>query len=352
MPHKIKTHAKEKDSRTHHMRKPEVRAAKGFAQQASPAQLLIQAVNDPSTLTPSDILALQQAAGNRAVEGILRHLPTRSSTPANVVQRQNEEEDTLQEKSEPARKEENRTGLPDSLKAGIENLSGISLDDVKVHYNSAKPAEVRALAFTRGTDIYLRPNQEEHLPHEAWHVVQQKQGRVKPTLQAKGMAINDDKGLEREADAMGEKATRLGGQLGGYDSIKNWTDQTTTAPVVKPNLHSTGGANVAQLREVGDLPTNSQIRFSANMTPHGHTDAEIRAAVRARWNNRVERADGTFAINWGGAASGILFHDNRRNIVVFHAQSGASISQSRRATRARHAARAAMGRGPDDGPWR
>ena len=45
-------------------------------------------------------------------------------------------------------------------------------------------------------------------PHEAWHVVQQKQGRVKPTLQAKRALINDDAGLEQEADVMGAKALR------------------------------------------------------------------------------------------------------------------------------------------------
>jgi hypothetical protein len=34
---------------------------------------------------------------------------------------------------------ENKTGLPDNLKAGVENLSGMSMDDVKVHSNSIKP---------------------------------------------------------------------------------------------------------------------------------------------------------------------------------------------------------------------
>jgi hypothetical protein len=59
----------------------------------------------------------------------------------------------------------------------------------------------------RGTDIHLGPGQEKHLPHEAWHVVQQKQGRVKPTIQMKGKVnINDDIGLEKEADVMGLKA--------------------------------------------------------------------------------------------------------------------------------------------------
>jgi hypothetical protein len=51
--------------------------------------------------------------------------------------------------------------------------------------------------------------EERYLPHEAWHVVQQRQGRVQPTLQAEGVAINDDASLEKEADVMGSKALRM-----------------------------------------------------------------------------------------------------------------------------------------------
>ncbi len=102
---------------------------------------------------------------------------------------------------------ENNTGLPDQLKTGIENLSGYSLDDVKVHYNSDKPAQLHAHAYAQGTEIHIATRQEKHLPHEAWHVVQQKQGRVKPTMQLKGeVNINDEAGLEKEADVMGVKA--------------------------------------------------------------------------------------------------------------------------------------------------
>ncbi|HKV07050.1 MAG TPA: DUF4157 domain-containing protein [Thermoanaerobaculia bacterium] len=107
-----------------------------------------------------------------------------------------------------AKVEENRTGLPDNLKAGIESLSGLSLDDVKVHYGSDKPAELQAQAYTQGTQIHVAPGKEEHLAHEAWHVVQQKQGRVRPTMQLKQARINDDAGLEKEADVMGEKAAK------------------------------------------------------------------------------------------------------------------------------------------------
>jgi len=101
----------------------------------------------------------------------------------------------------------NRTGLPDRLKTGIENLSGYAMDDVKVHYNSGKPAQLNALAYAQGNEIHLDSGQEKHLPHEAWHVVQQKQGRVKPTLQMMGRVnVNDDEHLEREADVMGVRA--------------------------------------------------------------------------------------------------------------------------------------------------
>jgi len=99
------------------------------------------------------------------------------------------------------------SGLPPQLKSGVESLSGMSMDHVQVHYNSDKPAQLNALAYAQGSDIHVGPGQEQHLPHEAWHVVQQAQGRVQATKQLKdGVAINDDKGLEHEADAMGLKA--------------------------------------------------------------------------------------------------------------------------------------------------
>ena len=104
-------------------------------------------------------------------------------------------------------KKENTTGLPDNLKLGEEHLSGIDISDVKVHYSSSQPAQLNAHAYAQGNQIHVAPGQEKHLPHEAWHVVQQKQGRVKPTKQLKGKVnINDDVGLEKEADVMGSKA--------------------------------------------------------------------------------------------------------------------------------------------------
>jgi hypothetical protein len=135
----------------------------------------------------------------------------------------------------------NDTGMPDALKSGIESMSGISMDEARVHYNSSRPAALGALAYAAGTDIHLGPGQEHHLPHEAWHLVQQAQGRVRPTMQLKhGSAVNDDSGLEREATEMGARALLAG-------------DRAAAAPRSSmPGLRS--GAGVAQRApiKVGD----------------------------------------------------------------------------------------------------
>lgn len=135
----------------------------------------------------------------------LQEVADNSSRSKQIAQFQQKSNNTIH--TPILQKKKNKTGLPDSLKTGIENLSGYSMDDVKVHYNSNKPAQLQAHAYAQGTDIHIGSGQEKHLPHEAWHVVQQKQGRVQPTVQMKsGVKVNDDAGLEKEADVMGAKA--------------------------------------------------------------------------------------------------------------------------------------------------
>ena len=127
---------------------------------------------------------------------------------AQPAQRLGDEEDDelMQGKFETPEQKRNETGMSDNLKAGIEDLSGFAMDDVRVHYNSPEPATVQALAYTQGTDIYVAPGQEQHLPHEAWHVAQQMAGRVEPTTEVSGLPVNDCIELEHEADVMGARA--------------------------------------------------------------------------------------------------------------------------------------------------
>ena len=156
---------------------------------------------------------LQEMANNSAQVSQLKafqDMANNSPQGKQTTQLQEMADNHSAQQQQPIQKKENNTGLPDNLKTGMENLSGMSLDDVKVHRNSDKPAQLQAHAYAQGTDIHIGPGQEKHLPHEAWHVVQQKQGRVKPTMQMKSKVnVNDDTGLENEADVMGARALAI-----------------------------------------------------------------------------------------------------------------------------------------------
>src|SRR5262245_52209654 len=99
--------------------------------------------DEPGRLTPARVLHLQRTVGNHVVA----RLVARTASP----------------------RHDNRAHkhLPDRLQRGIESLSGVGLDDVRVHYNSDKPARYQAYAYAQGTDIHLAPGQERCLPHEA-----------------------------------------------------------------------------------------------------------------------------------------------------------------------------------------
>ncbi|MCY4334551.1 MAG: DUF4157 domain-containing protein [Litoreibacter sp.] len=155
-----------------------------------------QTARSSDTVRSADpaLAALQERADNSPATRQLKQLQT--------LQRF-EDEEPLQGKGL------NPNGMPSQLQAGVENLSGASMADVRVHYNSPKPAQVQAHAYAQGTDIHLASGQEKHLPHEAWHVAQQKQGRVQPTMEIGGQPVNDSPALEQEADVMGAKAAQM-----------------------------------------------------------------------------------------------------------------------------------------------
>lgn len=164
--------------------------------------------------------------------------------------------------------------LPAPLKQGVETLSGMAMDDVRVHYGSTEPARLQALAFAKGGEIHLAPGQERHLPHEAWHLVQQAQGRVQPTLRMQtGAAVNDDPALEAEADAMGARAA---------------TGVAGRAPLSAGPAPSVTGAAVAQ--RVGIVAVEEQPLFRTNHRAASAKDALNRfvAAKRDRYTTYVQ----------------------------------------------------------------
>jgi hypothetical protein len=230
-------------------------------------------------LRPADLLALQRAVGNRAVQRMLAKAndeqqdETAEEDAASTVQTKltagapdgvhTQEADRVADQvmtmPDAAAQRPNRTGLPDGLKSGVESLSGISLDGVNVHYNSSQPAQLNALAYTQGSDIHVAPGQEQHLQHEAWHAVQQAQDRVKPTMQMKdGLAINDDVGLEREADVMGAKAWASGQVLADLRSQEHLADQAQGAAGLSRTLTPPAVQAKACLQAMGWTYINGQ----------------------------------------------------------------------------------------------
>ena len=106
--------------------------------------------------------------------------------------------------------------LPAKVQMKMENAFGQDFSNVNIHKDSKSATDVGALAYAQGNDVHFAPGQfkpntqagQELIGHELTHVVQQREGRVKPTTQAKGMPVNDDKGLEKEADDMGKMAAQ------------------------------------------------------------------------------------------------------------------------------------------------
>jgi len=105
----------------------------------------------------------------------------------------------------------NKTGIPESMKSRFEASSGFSFDDVRIHYNSPKPGDMGALAYTRGSQVYIAPGEEKHLPHELGHVVQQKRGIVPATVHVNGLGVNDSPFMERQADKISSMALSYNG---------------------------------------------------------------------------------------------------------------------------------------------
>jgi hypothetical protein len=106
-------------------------------------------------------------------------------------------------------------GLPDPVRGKMERAFSADFSGVSVR-ESSEASALGAQAFTRGSEVVFAPGHyhpdsergQSLIGHELAHVVQQSEGRVAPTIQGKGIALNDDAGLEAEADDLGARAAR------------------------------------------------------------------------------------------------------------------------------------------------
>jgi hypothetical protein len=217
-------------------------AGDGFEgrEKAVRAALIQQAGYEPGSLSAADVKQLQRAIGNQAVGQLMESL--------NPVQKadeipEEEEEEPVQGMMAPVQKvadgipeegeeplqgkmaplqmaKTNHTGMPDEVKGKMEGAFDADFSDVRVHPNSDLATDIGALAYTQGSDVHFAPGQynpgdavgQRIIGHELAHVIQQRDGRVQPTTQALGMPVNDDPGLEGEADIKGAAAVEFEGK--------------------------------------------------------------------------------------------------------------------------------------------
>ncbi|HLT40358.1 MAG TPA: DUF4157 domain-containing protein, partial [Enhygromyxa sp.] len=182
-----------------------------------------------------------------------------------------------------------RGGLPMDLRANIERLSGLDMSDVRVHRDSPRPAQVRAHAYAQGSEIHLAPGQAHHLPHEAWHVVQQKQGRVATTLQQRGFAINDDPRLEREADLMGARAASPG-SLGSAPTLGLALPAPVPSPAPIQRTLIVGDTTYGDADEQAvrtQAAANAMTNAATEILVHVATDPEVEVRF-ASWREAQE----------------------------------------------------------------
>jgi len=237
----------------------------------------------PSTLPPED-----SNSSENPVQGKFKsvaQLQKGFKAPAlqfktNTIQKQNKEEEQIQQKSNPIQrqieeeepvqaKSSNPNGLPATVQTQMEGALGADFSNVNIHTNSQSATDVGALAYTQGNDVHFAPGQynpesssgQELIGHELTHVVQQREGRVQPTTQAAGLPVNDDKGLESEADAGGQKAVQMKSEFKSTKSLDNNIFSNTIQKIeANPdNVNTSTNANSSPSQPINQDNINQSI---------------------------------------------------------------------------------------------
>lgn len=134
------------------------------------------------------------------------------------------------------------------VKANVSNIMGVDVTQAQVHYNSSKPAQLKAEAYAQGNTVEIAPGKEKHLGHELAHIAQQAQGRVQPTIQGNnGIGINNDPKLEKEADEIGDQAMSMKPtQLKQNSTMKSSVSNTQQGAPVQGKFEYDNGVQMSE----------------------------------------------------------------------------------------------------------
>jgi hypothetical protein len=158
--------------------------------------------------------------------------------------------------------------------AKMEEAFDSDFSDVNLHTDSDQASQLGALAYAQGNDVHFAPGQynpasqagQELLGHELAHVVQQRNGQVSAQAKEGGIPLNQDSGLESEADAMGKLAAQ--GKKTGMSS----ENSSSSGPVqMKKHPLKLGGGDEWYGKDDSYWDVNTKLRIS----PDGKSTMEF-----------------------------------------------------------------------------
>lgn len=208
-----------------------------------------------------------------------------------------------------------------ALQAKMQNSFSTSFQDVNIHQNDSSASQMGALAYTQGDNVHFAPGQfnpntqggQELLGHELTHVVQQRQGRVQPTKQGKGMGVNDNPSLESEADTVGKKAAN-GQNVDVFGNLQSSQTQRKKEDVL--NKIATYDEYIKEASEKYGIPV-SQIKALIAVESGGNPEATSGAAwglmqvTKSTWKGAqkkyTELNDYDFDTYWNDPKINIMF---------------------------------------------
>lgn len=177
--------------------------------------ILQESLKNPTSIKQTHVVQLQSIIGNREMGRLLYENKKQNSQNdfgLRLGNGDNIQKTPTANASTIAEPQNAGSELPPSVRAKMENAFHSDFSSVRVRTGPQANA-IDAAAYTQGTNIHFAPGHyspftlagQRLLGHELAHVVQQRQGRVKATTQAKGLPVNDDRTLEHEADKIGNQ---------------------------------------------------------------------------------------------------------------------------------------------------
>lgn len=275
----------------------------------------------------ADMMALQDTAGNQAVNQLLQS--EQGQVPSNAVENQPE----TNQPAELLQRASLGTGAPleESVRGPMERSLGVNLQQVRVHSGPAAEAaaeSIDARAYTVGSDIFLGPaarqlsgqGKQALLGHEAVHTVQQ--GSRPVSLQGRMPVSQPSDPAEVEASQIA--STVMSGSIAPSPSpalgIRNAMRTTSAVPSIQRDIvgnktFNTGKFEINFKKKEGKVPgdmavEDGTIKFTPSKTaPESNS---IRFVQIVRTTDKSSGTEKEFVWTGGEAARNKIM--TKRNV--------------------------------------